>query len=502
MRLFSTCLLFLVVLINKTEAQTAAQIIQKTVSAYGGVQKITSVQSIKANYTKHTYLIEQSERPTGPFLVQYETGEDIKKAATHQYYVKRTRWNIQIDYAPNRETEQIFSEGMMVQRAKGRKWIPSGSGAAIRENLDFSMENILLALVNPVTLTLEGTEKIHEVPQWKINCRSKDISFIAYVNKNTFLLTCIEYAKAYKETENFFWSFWGDYATKQYFSSYALIQPGILYPSQIDIYKNNWPYETITYSNIVANSSVPDSLLNIPSQVRQAAEKSLTAQPFTLRTEGAVVTVAKGIELIQGAWNVGIAEQADGIYIIEGPISANWTKGIIEYAKQKYPGKKIKGVITTADAWPHIAGLREYAAQSIPIYHLGLNKAIIQKLLSANYKTYPDAYASKKSIPKMISVDGKMVLNDKDNPLEIYPINGQAGERMLMLYFPSTKTLYASDLIQFSPSDKQFFMPSYLLEVKTAVMAHSLAIDKVFAMHTDPLPWSDITKYLGTLGIE
>jgi len=79
----------------------------------------------------------------------------------------------------------------------------------------------------------------------------------------------------------------------------------------------------------------------------------------------------------------------------------------------------------------------------------------------------------------------------------IYPIEGEGGERMVAVYFPNQKVLYASDLIQ--KQGKEFFFPEYLAEVEAVVKRNNLQVETVYAMHTKPLPWKEIADALAEI---
>jgi len=209
------------------------------------------------------------------------------------------------------------------------------------------------------------------------------------------------------------------------------------------------------------------------------------------------VELAAGFTVIRGLWNVSIVKQNDGIVLIEAPISSNYSVKVIEEVKRRYPNEKIKGVISTSDAFPHFGGLREYVAAGIPVYILDLNKPIIDRLIAANYKTFPDNLektpARKKS--KLNVVSTKTVIGTGANQLELYPIRTETGERMIMIYVPQLKVLYGSDLVQPLPTGG-FFMPQYISELRDAATREKLDVERVFAIHSAPLEWKKLLDFL------
>lgn len=156
-------------------------------------------------------------------------------------------------------------------------------------------------------------------------------------------------------------------------------------------------------------------------------------------------------------------------------------------------------MVTTSDAWPHLGGVREYVARGIPVYGLDLNRPILERLLKADYTAKPDALAKTPRPAKFTWVSGKTALGTGDTRMELYPVRGENGERMMMAYFPALKLLYTSDEIQKLRSG-EYFMPQLLLEVRDAVRRERLDVDRIFGFHIGPTPWADIEAAIAKAG--
>jgi hypothetical protein len=207
-----------------------------------------------------------------------------------------------------------------------------------------------------------------------------------------------------------------------------------------------------------------------------------------------VIEVGKGIFVIPGNWFTGWVEHEDGIVVIEAPISSGYSLQLITEIKKRYPNKKIKGTVVSSDAWPHLGGAREYFSEQIPVYTNALNEQILLRLANADYSPSPDNHQSKKNKPQLRLISKPTTIADKTSPVVFYPIEGEGGERMVAAYFPNQKVLYASDLIQ--KQGKSFFFPEYLAEVEALVKRHKLVVETVYAMHTKPIPWKEVTDAL------
>jgi len=256
------------------------------------------------------------------------------------------------------------------------------------------------------------------------------------------------------------------------------------------------PDRVLTITEVTLNSELPADEFAIAPELRDGfarnAQPTMEARPLGLPSQPAVEP-AKDVVLIPGAWNTTLVRQNDGIVVIEAPISSGYSGQAIIEAERRWPGARIKALITTSDAWPHIAGVREYVARDIHVYALDLNIPILQRLLAAPHTAFPDRLAKSSRTADFHVVSGKTVIGDGPNRLEIYPLRGETSERQMMIYFPEHKLLYGSDTFQKDGSGRYFY-PQTVGELKHAVEREKLQVDTFFMMHLGPTPWSDLDK--------
>jgi flavorubredoxin len=200
---------------------------------------------------------------------------------------------------------------------------------------------------------------------------------------------------------------------------------------------------------------------------------------------------------LPGSWNVALIQQTDGIVILESPISSAYSAEVIAEARRRYPGQPIKGVITTSDSWPHIAGIRQYAAEGIPIYALDLNHPILQRFLAAPYTSKPDLLARAPRTAQFHLVGDKTEVGTGTNRIEIYPLRGETSERQMMVYLPGLHLLYGSDPFQQMP-DGSYHVPQTVTELMGAVNRNHLSVSRFWMMHVGLTPWIDLTKAVAT----
>jgi hypothetical protein len=253
----------------------------------------------------------------------------------------------------------------------------------------------------------------------------------------------------------------------------------------------------LVISKLAIDEPLKEVDLTIPPEVRaqfhpDAKPRDLEQIPLGNPKQPAA-ELAPGVVLIPGAWNITLVRQDDGIVVLEAPISSGYSAEVIAEAHRRFPGQPIKAVVTTSDSWPHLAGIRQYVAEGIPIYALDLNQPILKRIVDDPRHSKPDALARKPQQPQFHSVHGKTALGTGANRLEIYPIRGETSERQMMVYFPEHHLLYGSDPFQQQP-DGTFFYPQTVTELSDAVAREHLDVSRFFMMHIGPTPWSELSK--------
>jgi hypothetical protein len=207
--------------------------------------------------------------------------------------------------------------------------------------------------------------------------------------------------------------------------------------------------------------------------------------------------IAPGVVQIVGSWNSTIVRQDDGLVIIEAPISAGYSRRVIEEAGRRFPGVAVKGVITTTDFWWHVAGLREYIARGIPIYVLDRNVRVVTDRAKAPHTFVPDSLARAPRAPIIRAVNGRMALGNGDNRIELIPFHTEQLDRMMMVYLPERHLVYTAEGIQLYPSGLTF--PQTAIEVVAAVKREGLAPETFIGMHVAATPWTRLTSVLDSL---
>jgi hypothetical protein len=328
----------------------------------GGEQKIRDLKSIHFTAVGHRNLLEQSERPEGPYIVDYEQVDEWRDLV-HGGWKQETKTRNVLEESVH---TIIVSEGAAMLKAGAREVPASGEELQNAEDaLTYSPERVLLKALASPDLKRAPDLVLQDVSHHLIEFTLNGFPVRIFLNGETNLPTAVEWVKAYPY--GIFWSIWGDVTTRVYYSLWWL-QEGIHYPLQVDVFRNGMPDRSSVITRLEINLEVPANSIAISPGSRDvfAARPRLTVddRPFGSRP---AQEPASGIVIIPGPWNSTIVRQQDGIIVLEAPMSSGYSSRLMAEAARRFPGAPVKAVITTSDAWPHIGGLREYVARGVPV---------------------------------------------------------------------------------------------------------------------------------------
>jgi hypothetical protein len=471
------------------QAPTAKALISQAILAQGGEDKLHAIKSIQWEAVGYRNELEQSERPEGPYIVEFDAISE-----THDYAGRRYRRIVEASVYPG----PSFSSGLVVADGIGMAVSgPSGPDqvkiAAERQAL--SPESLLLTASDAKDLELEPDVVLQAIPQRVLKFTLDGAPVKVYLNPYTKLPTAVDYSGPLAHSG--YWRYLGDVTSRTYFSLWWIAKGGIHLPLQWNVETNGLPDQMLTIKKLEINEPLAESELTIPAEVR--AKFRPNAPAFDLDSlplgnpRNPAAELAPGIVFIPGAWNTTLIDQGDGVVVLEAPISSGYTEKILAEAHRRFPDKPVKAVITTSDSWPHLAGIRECVAQGIEVYALDLNRAIIKRVVAASYASKPDDLQRSPRKLKLQIVHDKTALGTGPNRLEIYPIRGETSERQMMVYFPERKLLYGSDPFQ-PDQNGGYYYPQTVSELTDAVAREHLSVDRFFMMHIGPTPWVHLTN--------
>lgn len=465
----------------RSQSYSAEEILTRSIAAMGGKAKLQSIQTISYNVKGHEYMLEQSERPEGPYYVSYFSGA-VSKNLPQQKCLYTLR------YESNQRPYRILVQGDKVAAVAGANLLPMYPESD--ELLFLAPEQILLLAASTKSTFIKDTP-IHGIKNHLLVSTLQGYPVRILINSHSFILTGIEISRYYSSN---FAHAWGDSKKLYLFSFWHLDKNGISLPYQTDIFLNGKHFRTTTIDSVRFNQPVAaDSVsINDTSYTKMLALKKRIDpnEPPILNAK----EIYPGIQFLPGNWNTLLVKTNEGIVVLEAPVSSNYSAVVMGVARKLFPTDQVKAVISTSDAWMHIAGLRHYMAAGKPIYTHHLNVAINRQLAAAHYNTYPDSLSKKRPSIIIKPVSEKTTVGSGTNAMIVYPMHGASSERMMIVYFPALRLLYTSDLVQ--PSKNKFFMPQYLHELIRFVSAASLNVDKIVGMHLPLTDYATVTEFL------
>lgn len=468
--------------------------LNQTMVALGGADLVNSIKSVRWVAQGHEYSIEQSDRPEGPYLVNYFSAASTKNISKGKCL-----------YILNPKGAPIASQPYSTQI------IVDGNRAAMRmRGMHFPIyqendEQLALAPEVVVPLALKGNPLFmkdtvfQKVEHSIIAFKWRNYPVRLLINKSTNLITALEIERPI--TGNLA-HIWGDVKRMFVYSLWTLEENGLHYPRQTDVFVNGYyPLRTVRIDSIYFNVPTPgvDTLTIGETAIAQMKKMDAMGQnPFEYPILKAAKEIRNGIYFIEGSWNSTFVKTDAGIVVLETPITSVYSKAVLSEVKKTLPRDKVIAAISTSDAWPHFGGVREYVANKIPVYILDINESIVRSVLNAKFTTRPDSLQKVKAKVKadLRKISTRTKIGEGSNRMEVIPLRSESGERMMMIYFPEYKLLYTSDLIQRNKRTREFFMAQYLSEVADAVKRENLVVDNIFGMHIGEMPYNDIVVEL------
>jgi len=480
--------------------KTAEQCVDLALEVMGGRERLQQIKTVRLQTVGHTLLTEQSYRQA-PFITSYDRGQTTLDFVGQRLLAEeKSTWpEADPGQSDSEATLIVGPDGGVIHTPKADYPAPLGSLDAARQMLALGPARILLTAASAPDLHSEASEMLRETSHDVVAFTWRKIPVRVLLNSANHLPDAVETTQEFHD----FWYFWGDVQQRIYFDNFELFH-GVVYPTNIVEERNGVIWSSTQALNVEFNVTLDEKLFAMDAKAaKQSAASTGWNRPFHGEKS---TSLAPGVDLYPGAWNSTIVKQADGIVILESPISGQYTQGVIDEAKKKYPGAPIKAVLSTSDSWPHTGGVRAARALGLDVYVLDLNLPLLEKMVAAPHTIDPDALeiaekARKDAHPQTIHipiwkiVSGKTVLGVGDNRMELYPLRGASTERQYMVYFPQFRLLYASDTLALN-DDGSLYDPELMHEVAQAVQRENLQVDTVFAMHQGPIPWAQVTAQL------
>jgi len=471
----------------------AKSIVQTSLHTMGDAWR--DVHSVSLEGYGYRNDIDQSERPEGPYIPGRVTRKILKDYASSRFLIDENGEDFifsgQSAFLINGTDEALKS---------GKDLSPTVEAQQFADDLNLSPELVLNRALDAPDLKFVKDTIYQKAKHWIITFSYNHYPVRVFLNQETKLLTVIEITRPY---QNAYFNVWGDMKKTRVYSFWMLLGKGLHYPVQQDTWVNGYYEGSFVVNHWKVNPELNADTLAIPDSIKAQSRNLWHSQNASLTTAVAKggKELAPGVWLINGPCNNTIINQPDGLVVIEAPFSSEYGEALISKAKTLFPGKKIKALVSTSDAWMHIGGARPFAAiPGIKIYHPYRNRFILDKLFKSSYKTNPDALA-KTSKPSytLHGIADTLSIGSGNNKLVLYAYRTETGDRQMMVYYPHYKMLYTTDHYQPKRRDGTYWNNEIVSEVYHSILDRKLDVKQFYAMHSRGLiPFEDMEKDVKT----
>ena len=470
--------------------------LRQAAEAMGGEAVLRSVEADIVSGVATVYQREQSERPEGPWVATYTDFTDTRVFASRT--VRRTArirgyaapdWVNSSDWTAETTTLIIDGAGL---RKSGDVWSPAQTPWDLGSMpVELGPEHVILAALDATDTRVEPDDMVHGYLHHVVSFTSAGATVRILLNVPGMLPKAVEITRA--RPYDTYWAPWGDLTQRLTLGQWTLEPNGLRFPRLWELSTGGQPDGRIDITRVRLNPPTPAADFTVSDAVRQSlvVNRVPVSDVALGNPRRPAAELVPGVVKVPGRWDVIEIRQDDGVLVLEAPLTSNYSAKVIEDAGRRFDNAPLKGVITTSDAWPHIGGLREYAARDVPIYALDLNQPLIQRLLDARYVTFPDTFARQPKAARLHIVSAKTVVGAGANRIEIYPLRTVTGERQMIVYWPAHALLYTSDLFTLLPTG-DVFLPQQVSELVDVVARERLVVRQAFGMHYDVAPWEKV----------
>jgi glyoxylase-like metal-dependent hydrolase (beta-lactamase superfamily II) len=192
---------------------------------------------------------------------------------------------------------------------------------------------------------------------------------------------------------------------------------------------------------------------------------------------------------ITGAYNALAVEFADHVVLFEpGPQNEARGLAIAAETRRVIPNKPIRYGVISHHHFDHTGGINAVVAEDITIVTPEVNRAFLQRVLSAPRTLAGDAMAKSGRKPRIEAFSGDLrVFEDKTRRFEIHVIKGLPhADGLVVGYLPRERLLVYADMFNLPPANNPVPNPPV---VGTMVFLENierlkLDVDRILSIHT------------------
>lgn len=506
----SPILVFSGIRAGTTPAPSAHDLVNEAIRSVGHKVDLRQLHSFQTTASTLTRDIVEGEHTGEPYVVSMETAATVTDDLENDARLSEHTENAGKGQAAVVTRQVIVGDAFQFESTQNGKVLRS---RVTLSSPAWEMRNPLRALLladRATDLRQEDDIIFHDAPQHVVSFTHNGFRTRLYLDARMKLLNATESTIAYRHatSTDVAWNALGDMQERTEFMLWD-IADGMRYPTQWDTYRNGILLETIVVSEAHINVPLPPDALALAPETKREVERLRKSDINSIVLGEAIASapnpnkpaeeIAPGIVQIPNSWYTTLVRQEDGIVIIDAPISSGYSKRVIKEAHRRFPGLPIKAVITSTQFFWHIAGVREYAVNHIPIYVRDANRSTVERILKGPHTLVPDDLSRSPVRAILRPVSERTVIGHGKNAIELMPIE-LAAEPMIMTYIPDAHLLHTGEMIQPLGPNGALLYPESLLEIRDSVLRAKLKVDRMIGMHMSPTSWSALEAAIKDAG--
>jgi glyoxylase-like metal-dependent hydrolase (beta-lactamase superfamily II) len=213
---------------------------------------------------------------------------------------------------------------------------------------------------------------------------------------------------------------------------------GVTFPANIVQLQDGYPTLELTVSGVKANPAVD---ITTPDNVRAAA--TAAAPPQTVTNQ----ELAPGVQFLTGGSHHSLAvDMGEYLVVADLPLAQARAAAVLAKAKELFPNKPVRYVVTTHHHWDHLGGIREAFAEGARIVTHRSNEDFLERVARAPHTLNPDRQATARGRARIDAVNALRELKEDGRTIQLHLQTGldHAGD-MLLIYLPAEKILAMVD---------------------------------------------------------
>ncbi len=468
------------------------QLIEQSLEAMGGGEKLRNLRTIQIEGPMHTYALDQPERFNTGVLVFYSRFKDVVDFADLKF-----RRDVLAQF-PGASMTQItlVNDRFTVSKMSAGDYQPpwARQSSVLSELLYLNPIHVLLTASQASDLRSEVSLSTN--PDFQLIFTWNKVPVHLTIDRDSLLPRSVELTRPYPIDA---YQYWGDVTTRNEFHFWELFPGGVKYPRRIDVFQNGELQRQTTCEKLLLEPRVETTDFEISAEVKTQPEPK---SPFRQSSPGPAKQIGPDMHLLPGGWNVTLVRQSDGVVVIEAPQSSAYSRDVLEAINKLYPGSHVKAVVSTGQMSHYVAGIREYVAGGIPVYATQDTLDEIRKMLAAKFISEPDTLARHPRQPVLHVVDQSITLGSGTTAIQLIPNSAEFSR--LAVFFPAQKLLYASDVFFRQTTVKDSLQRGTAIRAELFMCTkfaerNGINVEKVYGMHLEPFPYANLTSVVNSI---